>query len=257
MAYEIKEEEGFKFLEEGEGPVLMLLHGLFGALSNFMDIVDKFKSNYKVVIPLLPIYELSILSTTVGNLAKHVHHFVEFKKYPEVIVLGNSLGGHVAQLYCLNHPEKIKAMILTGSSGLYENTMGGTFPKRGDYQYIKDKTEYTFYNPKTATKELIDEVYEICNNRNKALHVINMARSAMKENLTNELHKINCPVLLIWGKQDNITPPFVGEDFHKLIKNSELKWIDQCGHAPMMENPTEFNAHLETFLKKISESIVS
>ena len=254
MAYQIKEEGGFKFLEEGEGEVLMLLHGLFGALSNFMDVVDRFKSKYKVVIPLLPIYELSILSTTVGNLAKHVNRFVEFKNYNKVIVLGNSLGGHVAQLFCLNAPDKVRAMILTGSSGLYENTMGGTFPKRGDYEYIKDKTEYTFYDPKTATKELIDEVYEICNNRNKALHVINMARSAMKENLTDQLYKILCPVLLIWGKQDNITPPFVGEEFHKLIKNSTLKWIDLCGHAPMMEKPVEFNQYLEEFLSNVSSN---
>lgn len=257
MSYQIKEEGGFKFLEEGEGPVLMLLHGLFGALSNFMDVVDRFKSKYKVVIPLLPIYEMSILSTTVGNLAKHVNRFVEYKNYHSVIVLGNSLGGHVAQLFCLSHQQKVKAMILTGSSGLYENTMGGSFPKRGDYEYIKDKTEYTFYDPKTASKELIDEVYEICNNRNKALHVINMARSAMKENLTNELHKIVIPVLLIWGKQDNITPSFVGEEFHKLLKNSELKWIDKCGHAAMMEKPKEFNDYLDEFLNKQNETLQS
>ena len=69
------------------------------------------------------------------------------------------------------------------------------------------------------------------------------------------LPKITCPVLLIWGKEDKITPPFVGEEFHKLIKSSELVWMEDCGHAPMMEQPKEFNILLANFLNKISVSV--
>lgn len=252
MEVVVKEEGGFKYIEEGEGEVLLLLHGLFGALSNFRGILDEFRSRCKVVIPLLPIYEMPILDATVKGLVKHVKKFVDFKRYDSMVVLGNSLGGHVAQLYALTDPAKVKAMVLTGSSGLFENTLGGTFPKRGDYNYIREKTEYTFYDPAVANKELVDEVYEICNNRNKAMRIISMARSAMKENLANVLHRIACPVLLIWGKEDKITPPFVGEEFHKLLPNSELVLLDQCGHAPMMEKPQEFNMILEEFLQKLN-----
>lgn len=248
----VKEDGGFKYIEEGEGEVLLLLHGLFGALSNFRSILEEFSTHCKVVIPLLPIYELTILESTVKGLVRHVKRFVDYKGYEGVVVLGNSLGGHVSQLYALDQPQKVKGMILTGSSGLFENSLGGTFPKRGDYQYIKAKTEFTFYDPKVATKELVDEVYEICNNRAKAMRVISMARSAMKENLGGLLHKIQMPVLLIWGKEDRITPPFVGEEFHKLLPNSEIIMLDHCGHAPMMEKPGEFNIILEEFLQKLN-----
>ena len=73
---------------------------------------------------------------------------------------------------------------------------------------------------------LVDEVFEIVNNREKALRVLYMAKSAMRHNLRDELQNITIPVLLIWGKDDGITPPFVGEEFHKLLPNSDLIWFD-------------------------------
>ncbi len=250
MNYEIKQHGKFKFLEEGKGEPLMLLHGLFGALSNFEYLIEYFKNKYKVIVPLLPLYELDIFHTTVGGLEKHVHKFIELENYQNIHLLGNSLGGHVALVHALKHPERIKTLILTGSSGLFESGMGDTFPRRGDYEYIKKKTQITFYDPNTATKELIDEVFEITNNRLKAIKIIALAKSAIRNNLTNDLPKIKIPTCLIWGNNDIITPPFVGEDFHKLLTNSELHFIDKCGHAPMMEVPDEFNKIVDTFLHK-------
>jgi pimeloyl-ACP methyl ester carboxylesterase len=156
----------------------------------------------------------------------------------------------VALVHVLKTPAKVKSLILTGSSGLFENGMGDTYPKRGDYEYIRKKTEMTFYDPKTASKELVDEVYQIVNERMKTLKVISLARSAIKNNLGEELRQIKLPTLLIWGNNDSITPPFVGREFNKLISNSELHFIDHCGHAPMMELPNEFNVILAQFLQK-------
>jgi pimeloyl-ACP methyl ester carboxylesterase len=167
--------------------------------------------------------------------------------------MGNSLGGHVALIHVLKQPEKIKSVILTGSSGLFESGMGDSYPKRGDYEYIKTKTELTFYDPKIASKELVDEVYGIVNNRIKAIKIIALAKSAIRNNLGEELNQIKQPTLLIWGNNDSITPPFVAREFSNLIPNSELYFIDKCGHAPMMEAPQEFNAILLKFLKKLSE----
>jgi pimeloyl-ACP methyl ester carboxylesterase len=253
MYYEIKQEEKFKFIEEGEGEPLVLLHGLFGALSNFMDLIKYFSRHYKVVVPMLPLFELDLLHTSVGGLEKFTHKFIEHKNYRNLHLLGNSLGGHVALLHALKHPERIKSITLTGSSGLFENGMGDTYPKRGDYEYIRKKTELTFYDPKTASKELVDEVYEIVNNRLKALKIITLAKSAIRNNLGEELNQIKQPTLLIWGNNDAITPPFVGREFQRLIPNSELHFIDKCGHAPMMEVPNEFNEILHKFLTKLNE----
>jgi 2-hydroxy-6-oxonona-2,4-dienedioate hydrolase len=253
MQYEIKQEEKFKFIEEGEGEPLVLLHGLFGALSNFMGLIEYFRQHYKVVVPMLPLFELDLLHTTVGGLEKFVHRFIEYKNYRNLHLLGNSLGGHVALVHVLKHPERIRSITLTGSSGLFESGMGDTYPKRGDYEFIRKKTELTFYDPATASKELVDEVYEIVNNRLKALKIIALAKSAIRNNLGEELNQIKQPTLLIWGNNDAITPPFVGREFQKLIPNSELHFIDKCGHAPMMEVPDEFNRILHKFLTKLNE----
>lgn len=253
MEYEIKHRGKFKYVEEGEGEPLILLHGLFGALSNFSDLIEHFRHRCKVIVPLLPLYELTLLDTTVSGLAKYVNRFIETLDYNNINLLGNSLGGHVGLVYSLNHPERVKTIILTGSSGLFENGMGETYPKRGNYEFIKKKTELTFYDPKVASKELVDEVFEIVNNRLKAIKIISLAKSAIRHNLGEELEGIKVPTLLIWGKNDTITPPLVAEEFHKLIPNSELHYINHCGHAPMMEVPDEFNVFLEEFLKKHSQ----
>jgi pimeloyl-ACP methyl ester carboxylesterase len=258
MDYEIKTQGKFKYIEEGEGEPLVLLHGLFGALSNFRDLLEHFRQYNKVVIPMLPLFDLNILETTVSGLAKYVHRFVEALGYQHVHLLGNSLGGHVALVYLLKHPEApIRSLTLTGSSGLFENGMGETYPKRGDYEYIRKKTELTFYDPAIANKELVDEVFEIVNNRLKVIKIIALAKSAIRHNLGEELREIRIPTLLVWGKNDTITPPMVGEEFHRLIPNSELHFIDKCGHAPMMEVPGEFNVILHGFLEKLKEQKVS
>jgi 2-hydroxy-6-oxonona-2,4-dienedioate hydrolase len=253
MQYQLKEYNKFKFIEEGEGEPLVLLHGLFGALSNFKDLIEYFRQHYKVVVPMLPLFELDILHTTVGGLAKYVHRFLEARDLKDIHLLGNSLGGHVGLVYLLKHPERVKSLILTGSSGLFENGMGDTYPKRGYYEYIRKKTEVTFYDPKMATTELVDEIFSITNNRLKVIKIIALAKSAIRNNLGDELNNIKLPTLLIWGNNDTITPPFVAREFHRLLPNSELHFIDKCGHAPMMEVPEEFNIILHKFLKKLGE----
>jgi pimeloyl-ACP methyl ester carboxylesterase len=253
MDYEIKQIEKFKFIEEGSGEPLVLLHGLFGALSNFRSLIEYFRQYNKVIVPMLPLLDMDILHTSVGGLAKFVNKFLETRDLNAVHLMGNSLGGHVALVHTLKHPERIKSLILTGSSGLFENGMGDSYPKRGDYEYIRKKTELTFYDPQTATKELVDEVYSITNNRLKAIKIIALAKSAIRNNLGEELNQIKQPTLLVWGNNDTITPPFVGREFNKLIPNSELYFVDKCGHAPMMEVPDEFNAILHIFLKKLNE----
>ena len=253
MNYEIKQQDKFRFIEEGDGETLLLLHGLFGALSNFKDLVEHFRTQYKVVVPILPLFDLDIFHTSVGGLEKYVQKFVEARGYDHIHLLGNSLGGHVALVHILKHPEKIKSLTLTGSSGLFENGMGDSYPKRGDYEYIKKKTQLTFYDPETATKELVDEVFEITNNRIKVIKIIALAKSAIRNNLGEELNQIKQPTCLIWGNNDTITPPFVGREFNRLIPNSELHFVDKCGHAPMMEVPDEFNKVLDAFLHKLKQ----
>jgi pimeloyl-ACP methyl ester carboxylesterase len=250
MNLQVKEENGFKYIEAGEGEVLMPLHGLFGALSNWNDVINTFSPRYKVVIPMMPIYEMEIREASVEGLAEFIEEFVQYKGLEDLTLLGNSLGGHVGLVYTLKHPENVKRLILTGSSGLFENSMGGSYPKRGSYDYIKERVEYTFYRPETASKELVDEVFEITSSIPKCMRIVAIAKSAQRHNMAEEIAKIQVPTLLIWGLNDTITPPSVGYEFNRLIPNSELYFIDECCHAPMMEQPQKFNKILTRFLQK-------
>src|SRR3954454_10718870 len=250
MTYNIKQQDKFKFIEEGSGEPLLLLHGLFGALSNFQHLIEHFRKRYKVGVPLLPLFDLDIFHTTVGGLEKFISRFIEVRNLNNIHLLGNSLGGHVALVHILKHPQRIKSLIRTGSSGLFESGMGDTYPKRGDKEYIRHKTQLTFYDPAMASDDLVNEVFEITNNRLKVIKIISLAKSAIRNNLGEELNEIKQPTCLIWGNNDTITPPFVGKEFNRLIPNSELHFVDKCGHAPMMEVPQEFNVILEQFLSK-------
>lgn len=252
MSLVVQQEGGYKFVDEGQGEVLVLLHGLFGALSNWEGMVNHFKQNYRVIIPMLPIYEMPIKSAGLEGLVNFLEKFIAYKHLHEFHLIGNSLGGHVGLIYTLQNDKYVKSLTLTGSSGLFENGMGGSFPKRGNYAYVSERVRYTFFKPDTATSELIDEVYQICNDIPKCMRIVAIAKSAQRHNMAKEIPKINKPTLLIWGLNDTITPPLVAHEFNRLIKSSTLRFIDQCGHAPMMEHPNLFNQYYETFISQLT-----
>lgn len=249
MTDKLKTEGKFTYAEAGEGPAIVVLHGLMGALSNFGATFDYFSNRgYKVLIPELPLYTLPLLKTNVKSLALFLKDFLAHKNIDSAILLGNSLGGHIGLYFTKQYPEKVSALVLTGSSGLYEKAMGDSFPKRGNYEYIEQKARAVFYNPEVATKEMVDGVYAIVNNRVTVLKTLAIAKSAIRHNMANDLPDMKQPTCLIWGKQDAVTPPEVAIDFHKLLPDAELFWIDKCGHAAMMEKPEEFNKLLHNWL---------
>lgn len=251
MERNIKEEGKFRYVEIGEGTPIIILHGLMGGLSNFDGVSDYFpKKGYKVVLPELPIYTLNILKTNIKAFAKFVHDFVKHKKYDKIILLGNSLGGHIALYYTKLHPEFVEALIITGSSGLYESAMGDSYPRRGDYEFIKKKAEDVFYDPAVATKEIVDDVFTTVNDRIKLIKTLTIAKSAIRHNMAKDLPKMHTPTCIIWGRNDIVTPPDVAEEFHELLPDSDLYWIDKCGHAAMMEKPNEFNEILDQWFEK-------
>lgn len=251
MEENFKKEGKYSYYEAGEGMPIIVLHGLMGGLSNFDKVASFFSGNgYKVVIPELPLYTQNILKTNVKAFAKYVKDFITFKGFEKVILLGNSLGGHIALYHTKMYPEKMAGLVITGSSGLYESAMGDSYPKRGDYEYIKKKAEDVFYDPKVATKEIIDDVYNTVNDRIKLIKTLTIAKSAIRHNMAKDLPKMFTPTCIIWGKNDKVTPPDVAEDFHRLLPVSDLFWIDKCGHAAMMEHPDEFNRILLAWLKK-------
>ena len=247
----LKKEGKFNYIEVGERQPIIVLHGLMGGLSNFDAVTTFFSTKgYKVIIPELPIYSMSLLKTNVKAFAKYLYDFIAFKELDNVILLGNSLGGHIGLYHSKMHPEKVKALVITGSSGLYESAMGGGYTKRSDYEVIKKKAQEVFYDPAVATKEIVDEVYETVNDRNKLIKTLAIAKSAIRHNMAKDLPKMNIPTCIIWGRNDGVTPPEVAEEFNLLLPDSDLFWIEKCGHAAMMEHPETFNQILFDWFKK-------
>ena len=135
------------YIEKGKGEPIILLHGLFGALSNWKTVVNEFSKTHRVIIPKIPLTEVDVKKANLESLTDYVRKFINKQKLKNFILIGNSLGGHIALIYSILYPKKVKKLILTGSSGLYEKAMGDTFPRREDYNYIKEKTQDVFFDP--------------------------------------------------------------------------------------------------------------
>ena len=116
----VKEEGKFKWLEEGDGgKPIILLHGLMGGVENFGEMVDFISEEYKVYGLDLKLFEGSILKVSVKSLSDYLYEFMNHLGLSSAILLGNSMGGHIALIFSKEYPEMVDGMVLTGSSGLY------------------------------------------------------------------------------------------------------------------------------------------
>ncbi len=260
--FPVHETGDFRYNDEGPKdaalPPIVLLHGMLGDLSNWVETIDNLSDNgYRVLAPIIPIYDFPIGETDVPRLTRHVRDFIGAMDLDSTILVGNSLGGHIALLFALEYTDFVDALILSGSSGIYEATMGSSFFKRQDREFIRERTEMTFYDPVHATDELVDEMFEIVNDRPRALRLLRIARSADEETVTEQLSTLDMPTLLVWGQDDVITPPDVAEEFRDRMPNAQLHFIDKCGHAPMIEHPNTFNELTLDFLSELESSRVS
>lgn len=231
-----------------EGPPIVLLHGLFGALSNWESTaphLQKFSKTIALQFPLLTAHRSEV---KVKALAAYTEYYVRNEKLAPAILCGNSLGGHVAMRLCLAAPELVDCLILSGTSGLYEHTVD-SLPIRPSREFIREHMERVFYNASFITEEAITEILEVLSNRKNHLNLIHAARSAKKDNLMEYLQSISVPTLLLWGEDDQVTTMHVAELFHKNIRNSKLVTVKNCGHAPMIEHPDWFAKEVEKFLR--------
>jgi hypothetical protein len=252
-----EQEPNFKTVEMGaNGPELVLLHGLFGALSNW-DTVQPLMADYSKPIALsFPLLTAHRSEVKVKSLALYTEYFVRNRGFAPVSLCGNSLGGHVALRLYFAAPELVDCLILTATSGLYEHSVD-SLPVRPGREFVEEHMSKVFYNEKFITEEAVGEIVKILEDRGRVLNLIHAARSAKKDNLKDLLGQIKCPTLLLWGEDDQVTTMEVAEMFHKLIPNSQLVTIPKCGHAPMIEHPEWFAGQVKDFLRKHSRHAAS
>lgn len=186
------------YIDAGDGPAVIFLHGLFGKVDMWESSVDALMKKYRVVVPQLPILEVRAESTNIRNLSEVLHEFIEYHNLRDVHLVGHAIGGQVALMYANDHPHNVDRIVLTGSAGL-------------------------FYGAEGASDALDDETY------------------------TGILNNLDHRVMLLWGSQDNVTPPEVALHFQDFLWNSEVRFIEKCGHLPMVEEPEIFSKHLLSF----------
>lgn len=260
-SFELNRQNGYEFLRITNGTLpdrtLVFLHGMFGGLSNFDPLLKRLKGE-TVLVPSIPIYEKDGLSApTIPAIADWLHGFVSDNGLDRLVLLGNSMGGHIALEYAHKHPERLEGLVLTGSSGLFENDFGTSVPRRNDRDYIRERACMTFYDDAIVTDEIVDELFEVIQAPSKLSRLLRVARSTHAHNMEHILPTLDIPALLVWGRDDEITPPEVAEMFFELLPDARLKWIDKCGHAPMMEHPDLFYSHLNDFLKHLDKTNIN
>ncbi len=257
-SYAVKELDGIQYADSGKaqsGIPVLLLHGMMGDISNWESVFEPLsKAGYRVICPILPVYTLPIRKANLQGVVDFVVDFTNRIGVQRAVVAGNSLGGHVAALYAIQFPERVEGLILSGASGIYEVEMSTSIMRRKDRDYLRPRVEKTFFDPIHCTEALLDDVIEIINNRDKAIRLIRFARSVEDTPVVQDLHRIKAPTALIWGKNDEITPPDVATTFHAGIEDSELHWIDRCGHVPMLEQPEAFCSFFVQFLSRVAET---
>jgi pimeloyl-ACP methyl ester carboxylesterase len=243
----------FRYLERGEGEAVVLLHGLFGCPENWNDVIDSLSGEFRVLALQFPIdYQpkRSLYSLcTVPQLTEYVREFLDYAGIDRAILAGNSLGGQVAIDFCIKHPARVERLIITGSAGLFERSLsGGSIPKVCR-EFVREKASEIFYDPKHVTEDLVEEIFEMLGDRNFLRFLLRIAKSTRDYNVKDELDKIKIPTLIVWGKNDKITPPTVAYEFEEHLENARLVFLDRCGHTPPIERPIQFSEIARDFLE--------
>ena len=238
------------YIDTGDGPVVILLHGLFGKLAMWRPTIDALKQNYRVIVPRLPILELPTEHTNIHHLSELLHQFIEWHNLKDVNLVGHAIGGQVALSYSHDHPGNVYRIVLSGCSGLVDSNDldAATSAEVGDYNYVEEHVRQAFYRSDDAPEALVHDIYATVQSKAKRRNISSLVRSSRRDSVETFLNKLDHRVMLLWGLEDRITPPETALHFHDFLQNSEIRFIEKCGHLPMIEEPGLFTGHLISFL---------
>ncbi|MCA9287121.1 MAG: alpha/beta fold hydrolase [Phycisphaerales bacterium] len=233
---------------------VVFLHGLVGLNEHWEDVAHAVAGRARVSLLEIPLLSLRGEDCSIqGVTAMSAQFLREHVREPSVLV-GNSFGGHVALRLALDQPDLVEALVLAGSSGLIERTMVRGAPTRPSREWLEEKIGELFYDKSRMRQADIDRAFRELNNRGSARAMVSLSKSARRNHLGDRIGEIACPTLLIWGREDVVTPPAAAEEFLSLMPDAQLHWIEACGHAPMMEAPEAFAAAMARFFDELDQT---
>ncbi len=242
----------FEYVEEGQGRKVLLLHGLFGSPDNWVRTIETLAPNYHVLALRLPVHRDNCNGlNSIPQLTEYVKEFIDHKNIDKAALCGNSLGGQIALDFCVRYPERAEKLVLTGSAGLYERSLtSGSLPKVCK-EFILDQGKKIFYDPACfMTETMVDEILKSLGDRQYLRFLLRIAKSTRDYYMKETLHHVRVPTLLIWGAQDEVTPPHVAHEFESHIEGAKLVFFDQCGHSPPIEQPERFAQTMKEFIDR-------
>lgn len=239
-------------LEIGEGTPVVFLHGLVGLNDHWEQAVERSSHRVRCVLFELPLLQLRGEQCSIEGVARLTAEFLASYLDETAVLVGNSFGGHVALRIALERPELVRGLVLAGSSGLIEKSMVSDVQIRPSREWLRRKIGELFYDRSNMRECDLERAYQELSIRGNARAMVRLSRSARRDHLGERMRCIEAPTLLVWGRDDIVTPPEAAEGFGRLLPNSRLRWFDECGHVPMMEHPDAFARELLDFVESLN-----
>jgi 2-hydroxy-6-oxonona-2,4-dienedioate hydrolase len=247
-----------QYVDAGSGPVVVLLHGLGGNSLNWAFNTPALAQKFRVVVPDQIGFGRSDkppINYRVGTYVDFLDKFLDTLKVERATLVGNSMGGWVAAAYALKYPAKVERLVLVDAAGFAPpkefdlSTLSGLNPSTREQ--AKRLAGMVFYNPLFKSDAAIDVMLEQRLSAGDGHTIQSLVESIYRgeDMLDGKLAALRQPVLLVWGREDGLTPlAREGERFKREIPGAQMVVFDQCGHVPQVEKAAEFNAAVLKFL---------
>jgi 2-hydroxy-6-oxonona-2,4-dienedioate hydrolase len=241
-----------RVIDVGEGLPVVFLHGLVGLNEHWEGVVERVQHKVRCILFQLPLLQLRGDDCSIHGATRLTARFLDDYLDEPAVLVGNSFGGHVALRIAIEHSPLVRALVLAGSSGLIEKTMVDKPEHRPSREWLARKIGELFYDKSKMREADLDRAHAELSDRGGARAMVKLSKSAKRDHLGDRIAQIGQPTLLLWGRQDVVTPPEAGEGFSRMIRNSQMVWLDNCGHAPMMERPDQFAEALLRFADELA-----
>ncbi|MGA3024876.1 MAG: alpha/beta fold hydrolase [Bryobacteraceae bacterium] len=245
------------YIEAGSGPNVILLHGLGGDWHNWGPTIPALAAGYHVLVPDQIGFGASdkpLIEYRVTTLVDFLEAFCKKTGIGKATVVGNSLGGWTAMAFTLAHPERVEKLVLVDSAGYSfsppptRETLLALNPST--VEGAKAVLRLIFAHPSWATDAAAEGLLTRHMSNNDGYTIDRFIDSILRQEdfLDGKLGGIGVPTLVVWGREDRLTPLASGERFAHDIGGAQTKVLDGCGHVPQLECAGEFNAALLRFL---------
>ncbi len=237
--------------DSGKGRPIVFLHGLVGLNDHWEDSAHKLVERARCVMLELPLLDLRGDDCSIDGATTLTTRFLETYLKEPAILVGNSFGGHVALRIAIERPDLLSGLVLAGSSGLNERTMVREVQIRPSREWLAKKIGELFYDQAKMNPADVERAYQELSQRGHARAMVKLSRSARRNHLGDLLPRIKAPTLIIWGRQDIVTPPDAASELKEKIADSRIVWLERCGHAPMIECAEAFGDAIGEFLDEL------